>query len=114
MFWMIPMQIKEMVWTDLDSHYALEERSDGSIELSVDGRAVVFQDRRAVSRFIDGWNRFDQQIKEQGKQPDKVMPPGQPSMPVSTDFPKKVRNAIFIMVAAGVAILLVDSLQHVM
>ena len=108
------MQIKEMAWTDLDSHYSLEERSDGSIELSVDGRAVVFQDRRAVSGFIDGWNRFDQQIKEQGKQPEKVMPPSQPSMPVGTDFPKKVRNAIFIMVAAGVAILLVDSLQHVM
>ena len=108
------MQIKEMAWTDFDSHYALEERSDGSIELSVDGRAVVFQDRRAVSGFIDGWNRFDQQIKEQGKQPEKVMPLSQPTMPVGTDFPKKVRNAIFIMVAAGIAILLVDSLQHVM
>ena len=114
MFWMIPMQIKEMVWTELDSHYSLEEKSDGSIELSVDGRAVVFHDRRAVSGFIDGWNRFDQQMNEQGKQPEKVISSGQQRIAVSTDFPKKVRNVIFIMVATGVAILLVDSLQYLM
>jgi hypothetical protein len=35
-------------------------------------------------------------------------------MPVSTDFPKKIRNTIFIMVAVGVTILLVDSLQQIM
>jgi hypothetical protein len=35
-------------------------------------------------------------------------------MPVSSDFPKKIRNAIFIMVAVGLTILLVDSLQQMM
>ena len=108
------MQIKEMTWTNLDSHYSLEEKSDGSIELSVDGRAVVFQDRQAVRGLIEGWNRFDQQNKHQNGDPPKVIASDQSSIPVSNDFPKKIRNAIFIMVAVGVTILLVDSLQHMM
>jgi len=108
------MQIKEMTWTNVDSHYSLEEKSDGSIELSVDGRAVVFQDRQAVLGFIEGWSRFDQQKKQQEDEPPKMIASDQPRMPVGTDFPKKIRNAIFIMVAVGVTILLVDSLQHMM
>jgi hypothetical protein len=108
------MQIREMTWTNLDSHYSLEEKSDGSIELSVDGRAVVFQDRQAVRGLIEGWNRFDQQNNLQKDEPPKVIVSDQPRMPVSTDFPKKIRNAIFIMVAVGVTILLVDSLQQMM
>jgi hypothetical protein len=108
------MQIKEMTWTNVDSHYSLEEKSDGSIELSVDGRTVVFQDRQAVRGLIEGWNRFDQQNNLQKDEPPKVIVSDQPRMPVSTDFPKKIRNAIFIMVAVGVTILLVDSLQHMM
>ena len=108
------MQIKEMTWTNVDSHYSLEEKSDGSIELSVDGRTVVFQDRQALRGLIEGWNRFDQQNNLQKDEPPKVIVSDQPPMPVSTDFPKKIRNAIFIMVAVGVTILLVDSLQHMM
>jgi len=108
------MQIREMTWTNLDSHYSLEEKSDGSIELSVDGRAVVFQDRQAVRGLIEGWNQFDQQNKHQNDEPPKMIASDQLSMPVSTDFPKKIRNTIFIMVAVGVTILLVDSLQQMM
>ena len=108
------MQIKEMTWTNLDSHYSLKEKSDGAIELLVDGRAVVFQDRQAVLGFIEGWSRFDQQKKQQEDEPQKIIASAEPSMPVSTDFPKKIRNAIFIMVAVGVTILLVDSLQQMM
>ena len=108
------MQIKEMTWTNLGSHYSLAEKSDGSIELSVDGRSVVFQDRQAVRGLIEGWNRFDQQHNLQKDEPPKVIVSEQPRMPVNADFPKKIRNAIFIMVAVGVTILLVDSLQHMM
>jgi hypothetical protein len=108
------MQIKEMTWTNLGSHYSLEEKSDGSIELSVDGRSVVFQDRQAVRGLIEGWKRFDQQNRHQNDEPPKMIASDQSSMPVSSDFPKKIRNAIFIMVAVGVTILLVDSLQQMM
>jgi hypothetical protein len=108
------MQIREMTWTNLDSHYSLEEKSDGSIELSVDGRAVVFQDRQAVRGLIEGWNQFDQQNKHQNDEPPKMIASDQLSMPVGTDFPKKIRNAIFIMVAVGATILVIDSLQHMM
>jgi len=108
------MQIKEMTWTNLDSHYSLEEKSDGSIELLIDGRAVVFQDRQAVRGLIEGWSRFDQQKKQQEDEPQKIIASAEPSMPVGTDFPKKIRNAIFIMVAVGATILVIDSLQHMM
>jgi hypothetical protein len=108
------MQIKEMTWTNVDSHYSLEEKPDGSIELSVDGRSVAFQDRQALRGMIEGWNRFDQQNNLQKDEPPKVIVSDQSSMPVSSDFPKKIRNAIFIMVAVGLTILLVDSLQQMM
>jgi hypothetical protein len=108
------MQIKEMTWTNVDSHYSLEEKPDGSIELSVEGRSVAFQDRQAVRGMIEGWNRFDQQNNLQKDEPPKVIVSDQSSMPVSSDFPKKIRNAIFIMVAVGLTILLVDSLQQMM
>ena len=36
-----------------------------------------------------------------------------PSSSVSTDFPKKVRNSIFVMVSLGVTILIIDALRNI-
>jgi hypothetical protein len=107
------MQIKEMVWTDFNSQYSLKELPDGSVELSVDGKVVNFHERQAVENLIDAWARFDppSECSAEGEPNPVVF--DEPPAPVSTDFPKKIRNAILIMVAVGVTILIIDALRQV-
>ena len=115
------MQIKEIAWADSNSQYSLKEQPDGSIELSVDGNIVNFHERQAVETLIEAWSRFESQSREPvERKSNAVAREGRPAFSeerpasVGADFPKKVRNAIFIMVAVGATILIVDSLLHVM
>ena len=107
------MQIKEMDWTDSNSQYSLKELPDGSVELSVDGKVVNFHERQAMRTLVGAWARFDppSECSTEGELNPVVFdePPG----PVSTDFPKKIRNAILIMVAVGVTILIIDAFRQV-
>ena len=107
------MQIKEMVWTDSNSRYSLKELPDGSVELSVDGQVVNFHERQAVETLIGAWARFDPPSDGYAEGELKPVVFDEPTAPVSTDFPKKIRNAILIMVAVGVTILIIDALRQV-
>ena len=108
------MQIKEIAWADSNSQYPLKERPDGSIELSVDGNIVNFHERQAVETLIEAWSRFESQSREPVERKSNAVATDERPASMGADFPKKVRNAIFIMVAVGATILLVDSLLHVM
>ena len=107
------MQIKEMVWTDSNSQYSLKELPDGSVELSVDGQVVNFHERQAVETLVGAWARFDPPSEGAAEGELKPVVFDEPTAPVSTDFPKKIRNAILIMVAVGVTILIIDALRQV-
>ena len=108
------MQIKEITWADSNSQYSLKEQPDGSIELSVDGNIVSFHERQAVETLIEAWSRFESQSREPVERKSNTVPSEARPASVGADFPKKVRNAIFIMVAVGATILIVDGLLHVM
>ena len=107
------MQVKEMVWTDSNSRYSLKELPDGSVELAVDGQVVNFHERQAVETLVGAWARFDPPSEGAAEGELKPVVFDEPTAPVSTDFPKKIRNAILIMVAVGVTILIIDALRQV-
>jgi len=107
------MQIKEMVWTDSNSQYSLKELPDGSVELSVDGKVVNFHERQAVRTLVGAWARFDPPSECPAEDELNPVVFDEPPAPVSTDFPKKIRNAILIMVAVGVTILIIDAFRQV-
>ena len=44
------MQIKEMAWSDTNSRYALKEKADRKMSLSVDANTVIFENRQAIGR----------------------------------------------------------------
>jgi len=106
------MQIKEMVWTDSNSQYSLKELPDGSVELSVDGQVVNFHERQAVETLVGAWARFGPSSEGAAKGERKPVVFDEPRAPVSTDFPKKIRNAILIMVAVGMTILIIDAFRQ--
>jgi len=107
------MQIKQMNWTAGDNNCQLVETSDDTIELTIDTDTVTFKDRHAVADFIQVWNSFELQNGRSILKNTAPVRSTEPE-PVSTDFPKKVRNAIFIMVGLGTTILLIDAVRHMM
>ena len=107
------MQIKEIVWADSNSQYSFKEQPDGSIELSVDGQIVNFHERQAVEALIGAWAYFDPQSHSQAEEQPNPSVIENPSSSVSTDFPKKVRNSIFVMVSLGITILIIDALRNI-
>ena len=106
------MQIKEIAWADSNSQYSLKEQPDGSIELSVDGNIVNFHERQAVETLIEAWSRFESQSREPVERKSNAVAREERPASVGADFPKKVRNAIFIMVAVGATILIAVSYTH--
>ena len=56
---------------------------------------------------------FDPQSHSQVEEQSHLRVIENPSPSVSTDFPKKVRNSIFIMVGLGTTILVIDALRNI-
>lgn len=107
------MQIKEIAWSDTNSRYELKETADGKIELSVDENTVIFNDRQAMADFAHAWSTLNRETTFSEKITNKSNS-RESLVRVDTDFPRKVRNAILIMVAIGLTILIVDGLKYVM
>ena len=107
------MQIKEIAWSDTNSRYELRETADGKIELSVDENTVIFNNRQAMADFAHAWSTLNRETTFSEKTTNKSGSK-QSLVQVNTDFPRKVRNAILIMVAIGLTILIVDGLKYVM
>lgn len=107
------MQIKEIAWSDNTSRYELKEKADGKIELSVDENTVIFKNKQAVADFAHTWSTLNRETTFSEKITNKSGSK-ESLVRVDTDFPRKVRNAILIMVAIGVTILIVDGLKYVM
>ena len=107
------MQIKEIAWSDTNSRYELKEKADGKIELSVDENTVIFKNKQAVADFVHAWSTLNRETTFSEKITNKSGSK-ESLVQVNTDFPRKVRNAILIMVAIGVTILIVDGLKYVM
>ena len=62
---------------------------------------------------IEAWFRFESQLRRPGERKSNPIASDEREASVGTDFPKKVRKAISIMVAVGATILLVGSLSDV-
>lgn len=107
------MQIKEIAWSDNTSRYELKEKADGKIELSVDQNTVIFKNKQAVADFAHAGSTLNRETTFSEKITNKS-DSKESLVRVDTDFPRKVRNAILIMVAIGVTILIVDGLKYVM
>ena len=107
------MQIKEIACSDTNSRYELKEKADGKIELSVDENTVIFEDSQAMADLAQAWSTFNRDTTFSENTTNKLGSK-ESLIPVNTDFPRKVRNAILIMVAIGVTILIGDGLKYAM
>lgn len=90
-----------MAWSDTNSRYELKEKADGKNELSVHANTAIFENRQAVADSAHAWSAFDQETSLSANSTNKQ---GSKESLVrqNIDFPRKVRNTMFIKVAIGV------------
>lgn len=105
------MEINQINWTGSGSEFQLTKGPDGSMTIVVDGNAITLKDRQAMLDLISACSSFDESMRVATVELNGPKPSDQ-SMQVNTDFPRKVRNAIFIMVGLGTTILLIDAVRQ--
>jgi hypothetical protein len=106
------VQVKELVWQQDAKNCEWKEHDDGSVTLTIEDASVSFDNRAQAEQMIEAWAVF-----HRTEAPSKAMTqpspnPQRTSSSVGADFPKKVRNAIFIMVGLGATIMIVDALRY--
>ena len=106
------MQVKELVWQQNSKDCEWKERDDGSVQLTIEGAAVLFDNRAQAEQMIEAWVVFNRTEASSKTMTQPVPNPQRTRSSVSADFPKKVRNAIFIMVGLGATIMIVDALRY--
>ena len=104
------MEINQINWTGSGSEFQLTKGPDGSMTIEVDGNTITLKDRKAMLDLISACSSFDESIRVATVEHTGLKPSDQ-TMQVNTDFPRKVRNAIFIMVGLGTTILLIDAVR---
>jgi hypothetical protein len=106
------MQVKELVWQQDSKNCEWKEHDNGSVQLTIENASVCFKDRTAAAQMIEAWSVFNR-TEEAGDRTAQPTPKPQRLEPaIGADFPKKVRNAIFIMVGLGATIVIVDALRY--
>jgi len=106
------MQVKELVWQQDAKNCEWKEHDDGSVTLTIEDASVSFDNRAQAEQMIEAWtvfHRTEASIKAVAQPSPNSQ---QTSSSVGADFPKKVRNAIFIMVGLGSTIMIVDALRY--
>tara|TARA_A100001015_G_scaffold88037_1_gene97973 strand:+ start:204 stop:440 length:237 start_codon:yes stop_codon:yes gene_type:complete len=73
---------------------------------------VFFDNRAQAEQMIKAWAVFNRTEASSEAMTQPTPNPQRTSSSVSADFPKKVRNAIFIMVGLGATIMIVDALRY--
>ena len=73
---------------------------------------MSFDNRAQAEQMIEAWAVFNRTEASSEAMTQPTPNPQRTSSSVSADFPKKVRNAIFIMVGLGATIMIVDALRY--
>lgn len=104
------MKIQELAWADeQDNRYRIDVTETGAYRIEAAGEQITLPDQQALRALTDALAEFSD-TPSKAPQQARSQPTHRPA-PVRNldpDFPKKVRNAIFIMVGVGVAILAFD------
>jgi hypothetical protein len=104
------MKIQELAWADeQDNRYRIDVTETGAYRIEAAREHITLPNQQALQALTDALAEFSD---APSKAPEHIVsqPTHRPA-PVRNldpDFPKKVRNAIFIMVGVGVAILAFD------
>ena len=106
------MQVKELVWQQDAKNCEWKEHDDGSVQLTIEDASVFFDNRAQAEQMIEAWAVFNRTEASSEAMTQPTPNPQRTSSSVSADFPKKVRNAIFIMVGLGATIMIVDALRY--
>ena len=106
------MQVKELVWQQDTKNCEWKEHEDGSVQLAIEGASVSFDNRAQAEQMIEAWAVFNRTEASSEAMTQPSPNPQRTSSSVGADFPKKVRNAIFIMVGLGATIMIVDALRY--
>mgnify|MGYP007121957349 FL=1 len=106
------MQVKELVWQQDADDCKWKEHDDGSIQLTIEGASVSFDNRAQAEQMIEAWAVFNRTEASSKAMTQPSPNPQRTISSVGADFPKKVRNAIFIMVGLGATIMIVDALRY--
>lgn len=106
------MQVKELVWQQDSKNCEWKEHDDGSVQLTIENASISFDDRSQATQMVEAWAVFNQDRVSIDKVARPTPKPQQTKPVVGADFPKKVRNAIFIMVGLGATIMITDALLY--
>ena len=106
------MQVKENVWQLDSKNCQWKEHDDGSVQLTIENASVSFDDRTQAAQMVEAWAVFNRDQVSSDTVAQSTPKPQRTEPTVGSDFPKKVRNAVFIMVGLGAIFMIIDALRY--
>jgi hypothetical protein len=104
------MKIQELAWADeANNRYRIDVTETGAYRIEAADAHIMLPNQQALQALANALAEFSDTPPKavQHAEPAPTTRPA-PTRNLDPDFPKKVRNAIFIMVGVGVAILAFD------
>ena len=83
------MQVKELVWQQDAKNCEWKELDDGSVQLTIEGASVSFDNRAQAEQMIEAWAVFNRTEASSEAMTQPTPNPQRTSSSVSADFPKK-------------------------
>jgi len=104
------MKIQELAWADdANNRYRIDVTETGAYRIEAADAYIMLPNQQALQALANALAEFSETPSKASQRVEAAPTtrPG-PTRNLDPDFPKKVRNAIFIMVGVGVAILAFD------